>query len=139
MQRSSQSSTIVLFDGQCNLCSGVVQRLITLDPSARLRFASLQSPAGLQLRQTFSVPATEDSMIVVAGGQAFLRSDAALAIGRTLGGGWAVGAAVARFVPSPIRNAAYRILAANRFRWFGKPDHCWLPTPELRARFLPDN
>lgn len=23
-----------------------------------------------------------------------------------------------------------------RYRWFGKAETCWLPTPELKARFL---
>ena len=39
-------------------------------------------------------------------------------------------------IPRSIRDAAYRLIARNRYRWFGKSETCWLPTPELRARFL---
>jgi predicted DCC family thiol-disulfide oxidoreductase YuxK len=38
--------------------------------------------------------------------------------------------------PKVLRNAVYRLIAANRYRWFGKKSECWLPTPELKARFL---
>ena len=39
-------------------------------------------------------------------------------------------------VPSPLRDLVYRFVANNRYRWFGKREECWVPTPELRARFL---
>jgi len=24
----------------------------------------------------------------------------------------------------------------NRYKWFGKKEECWLPTPDLKTRFL---
>jgi predicted DCC family thiol-disulfide oxidoreductase YuxK len=39
------------------------------------------------------------------------------------------------FLPPFLRDAAYDLLAANRYRWFGQLDACRVPTPEVRARF----
>ncbi|MFP5284488.1 MAG: thiol-disulfide oxidoreductase DCC, partial [Thermoanaerobaculia bacterium] len=39
-------------------------------------------------------------------------------------------------IPRPLRDALYRWIARNRYRWFGRTETCWLPTPELQSRFL---
>jgi predicted DCC family thiol-disulfide oxidoreductase YuxK len=39
-------------------------------------------------------------------------------------------------VPKSIRDAVYNLIAKNRYKWFGKKNECWLPTPDLKARFL---
>jgi predicted DCC family thiol-disulfide oxidoreductase YuxK len=137
--KGSVSSGIVLFDGECNLCSGVVQWLIPHDPSARLQFASLQSVAGQHLLRSFGVPHDTDSVVVIADGVARTQSDAALLIGQIIGGHYAFLARIGLLVPRPVRNLAYNVLAANRYRLFGKKDECWIPTSQLRARFLPDS
>jgi len=43
---------------------------------------------------------------------------------------------VLRWLPRRLRDRAYRALARNRYRWFGRYDTCFLPTPEQAARFL---
>jgi predicted DCC family thiol-disulfide oxidoreductase YuxK len=53
-----------------------------------------------------------------------------------LGGFWHV-VSWLRVVPRPIRDAIYDTIAKRRYRWFGKFDTCRIPSPELRARFLP--
>jgi predicted DCC family thiol-disulfide oxidoreductase YuxK len=63
------------------------------------------------------------------------RSDAAIAIARGLKAPWTL-LGVARIIPRPIRDALYRFVARNRYRWFGKRDTCMVPTAELRARFI---
>ena len=127
---------IVLFDGVCNLCSGAVQFIIRRDPAGRFRFASLQSPLGEELLARFGIDrGVTDSVILVEGDRWYKESDAALRIARGLGGPWkALG--IFRLIPRPLRDAAYRLIARNRYRWFGKRETCWLPTPELRGRFL---
>ena len=41
-----------------------------------------------------------------------------------------------RIFPKFIRDGVYNLVAKNRYRWFGKKEECWVPTPELKARFL---
>jgi predicted DCC family thiol-disulfide oxidoreductase YuxK len=127
---------IVLFDGVCNLCSGSVQFILRRDRGARFRFASLQSPAGRELLARLAIDSAGiDSVVVIEGERWFKESDAALRIARHLGGLWTL-LTVLRLIPRPLRDRAYRFIARHRYRWFGKRDTCWLPTPELRGRFL---
>ncbi len=130
------SHPIVLFDGVCNLCNGSVQLIIKRDPGARFRFASLQSAVGERLLAELRIDRRGlDSLIVVEEGRWYKESDAVLRIVRILGGPWrALG--IFRLIPRPLRDRAYRIVARNRYRWFGRRETCWLPTPELRSRFL---
>jgi predicted DCC family thiol-disulfide oxidoreductase YuxK len=130
------ANPIVLFDGVCNLCSGSVQFILKWDPEARFRFASLQSEIGQTIQAEHGLdPGTLSSVLLVEEGRLYRESDAALRIARYLPGAWKL-LTVLRIVPRPLRDGLYRLIARNRYRWFGKADTCWLPTPELRGRFL---
>lgn len=129
----------LLFDGVCNLCSGSVRWVIRHDPQALFRFASLQSAVAQDLLRRHGRPHAAsdrlDSVVLVDGDRLWVKSDAALEVLRRIGGGWAL-LRVLRLVPRPIRDAVYDWVASHRYRWFGKRDECWLPTPELSRRFL---
>lgn len=135
----AEPPTIILFDGVCNLCSGVVHFLIARDPHARFRFAALQSEAARAAcaRVGHELPAstTPSTVVVIEQGRALERSDAALAIARRLPFPWPM-FGVFGVLPRGIRDALYRILARHRYRWFGRTSECMVPTPELRCRFL---
>ncbi|MDJ0365213.1 thiol-disulfide oxidoreductase DCC family protein [Hymenobacter sp. H14-R3] len=131
----------ILFDGVCNLCNGFVQFIIRHDPQGRFRFAALQSETGQALLAAHGQPptaaqlASPDSVILLEGGQLYSHSAAVLRIARRLGGPWRL-AAVGGLLPQRWRDGLYRFVARHRYRWFGRQESCWLPTPELRARFL---
>lgn len=133
----SSTGPIVLFDGHCNLCSGVVDFLIRRDPRGVLRFASLQSAAGQRLLVAHGIPVPEepDTMVLIDGDRALVRSSAALATTQYLRFPWPL-ARVAIVVPRVLRDAVYAVVARNRYRWFGRSAACRLPTPDLRSRFL---
>ncbi|NMO14973.1 DUF393 domain-containing protein [Pyxidicoccus fallax] len=135
--KQGESTAVVLFDGVCNLCNGAVNFIIDRDPSARFRFAALQSAQAASLLAPLGrVPeADPQSFILVEDGRVYERSSAALRVARKLPGAWKLFYAFI-VVPTPIRDAVYRFIARNRYRWFGKADACRMPTPELRARFL---
>lgn len=128
--------SIVLFDGVCNLCNHSVHFIIDRDPHQQFRFASLQSDHGRQLLEHHGLPAEQlDSIVLIEAGRAYLRSSAALRIARRLKWPWKI-FYLGVVIPRPIRDAIYRWIAANRYRWFGKEETCRIPTPELRSRFL---
>lgn len=130
------SSPVLLFDGVCNLCNASVQWVIRHDPKAVFRFASLQSEAGQALLQKFNLPTDElNTVVLVDGGKVYTRSDVPIQVGKKLGGWWHL-LQMFFIIPRPLRNAVYDWIARNRYRWFGKKEECWLPTPELRERFL---
>ena len=130
---------IILFDGVCNLCNATVRFVIRRDPHARFRFAALQGDAARRLcaERGLPVPAASepDSIIVLIDGRALERSDAAMAIAGGLRFPWPLLGAL-RVIPRPLGDWAYRLVARNRYRWFGWRDTCMLPTPELRARSI---
>jgi predicted DCC family thiol-disulfide oxidoreductase YuxK len=128
---------VIIFDGVCTLCSGVVQFIIKRDPHAVFRFAALQSDAGSRLlRQHGLDPAEATSMLLVKDGKAYLKSDAVQQIARVLPWPWKAGCVVLALIPRSVRNWAYDFIARNRYRWFGKKERCTLPSAEIRARFL---
>ena len=130
----AEPAPIVLFDGVCNLCNGVVRWLIRHDPEARLRFSSLQSEAGGELAARHGLRGLE-SVVVIEGDRAFVRSDAVLRLAHHVGRPWSLLAA-AGVLPRPLRDLAYRGIARSRYRIFGRRRECLVPTPELRERFL---
>jgi len=126
---------LLLFDGECSLCSSAVQFVLKHERDSELRFAPLQGEVG---RSTLSAhgldPETLDTLVVVAEGRALVRSDAAFELVRHLGP-WRVLRAL-RIVPRGLRDWVYDFVAKRRYRWFGKRDACWMPQPEHRGRFL---
>ena len=127
---------IVLFDGVCNFCNGVVNWVIDRDEDGYFKFAALQSEIGQELVAKHGIDRNDtDSIILVEGEKAYTRSTAALRIAKRLNGIWSWGYALIA-VPAPIRDLFYRLFAKYRYRLFGKRDACLMPTPEIRTRFL---
>ena len=73
-----QNKTLVLFDGQCNLCNASVQFILRRDKRELFMFSSLQSDAAkeilLHLDGKNIVP---DSVVVQKAGRLLFESDAA--------------------------------------------------------------
>lgn len=127
---------LILFDGVCNLCNSSVNFVIDRDPEAKFSFASLQSEVGQMVLQYNGEPLHSlESVMLWQNGKLYKKSRAALEIARQLTGPWP---ALYLFVivPAFLRNFIYNIVAANRYRWFGKEDQCRLPAPGLKERFV---
>jgi predicted DCC family thiol-disulfide oxidoreductase YuxK len=129
-------SPILLFDGVCNLCNGLVTFILRNDPRHRFRFASLQSPAGQALLARHGLPTADlDTVVLIEGSRAFIRSTAVLRTARRMGYLWPL-AFVFILIPRPLRDLVYKLIGKNRYRMFGRREACMLPTPDIRARFL---
>ena len=129
---------IVLFDGVCNLCTSSVQFIINRDPAGIFRFASLQSAYAQGALKQHGISTSPDdlfSIILLANGKIYSRSDAALEIARYLSGWWPA-LRVFKIVPRFIRDAVYNWISLNRYKIFGKKEACMIPDPELKMRFL---
>lgn len=165
MEERTKDYDIILFDGECMMCSAIVRFVIRRDPARRFRFASLESEAGGAIRRRalggpgarltvrgselakgnvssdavdgktgVGVPAP-DTFMLVRGDQIYMKSRAGLEVVKELRGAWPLLYAFI-VVPSPIRDKVYDYIARNRYRWFGRNDHCLLPAPENRDRFI---
>jgi predicted DCC family thiol-disulfide oxidoreductase YuxK len=129
---------LVLFDGVCNLCHGSVQFIIKRDPKDQFRFASLQSQGAAPFLALYKLdPSYLDSIVLIEGGRCYRDSTAALRVAKRLSRLWPLFFYIFIIVPRPLRDLVYKWIARNRYRWFGKQeDACWIPTPELRKKFL---
>ncbi len=125
---------IVFFDGYCGLCNGFVDFVIARDQQKKFRYATLQGKTAQQLL-TPEETVHLDSVVVFIQQKKFKKSQAVLEVFRELGGGWQL-LSVFRFLPHPLLDFFYDIVAKSRYRWFGKSDVCRLPTPEERTFFL---
>ncbi len=132
----THTEKIILFDGVCNLCNGSVQFVLKHDKKNQFLFGSLQSKTGQEYLQQFNL-ATEtfSSFMLIENGKLYTRSTGALRVLKHLGGGWQLLYGLV-IIPRFIRDAVYNWIARNRYKWFGKQESCWLPTPALKARFL---
>ncbi len=127
---------VILFDGVCNLCSSVVQFVIKRDRKNQFKFASLQSTFGQSVLRKFNLPTnTFNSFVLYKKRKAYTRSTGALLVAKELSGLWPT-LYLFIIVPAFIRNAVYDFIGKNRYKWFGKKEACWLPSPQLRSRFI---
>jgi predicted DCC family thiol-disulfide oxidoreductase YuxK len=127
---------LIIFDGECVLCSGSAQFVLRHDVAGAFRLLAAQSPLGDALYRHYGLdPADYETMILIENGVAYVKSEAALRIARGLGLPWSL-AAIFRIVPRSLRDALYMLVARNRFRWFGRREVCFRPQPQYADRFL---
>jgi predicted DCC family thiol-disulfide oxidoreductase YuxK len=137
---------LVIFDGHCGFCNHSVRWFLTRDRQDRLRFVPFESPKVAGLLTRHGLDATETSFspntILVAQGlegpaeRLLARSDGVLAILRELPSPWPSVAATLSWIPRPIRDLGYRLVAQWRYRVWGRLDTCPIPIPQERERFL---
>ena len=127
---------IVFFDGECILCNGFLDVMLAIDSQAKLRVAPLQGETAAALLPPLPNNPEEWSIYYLDEKGLYYQSEAVVQILRRLGGIWSL-LSVGGTIPLPIRDAVYRFVASNRYRWLGKREQCRVPTQEERDRFLP--
>jgi predicted DCC family thiol-disulfide oxidoreductase YuxK len=136
MLETSKTANVILFDGVCNLCSGIVQFVIKHDKKNVFKFASLQSTFGQTLLKNFDLPASHfNSFTLYQNGKIYTKSTGALMVARHLSGAWSLLYPL-MIIPRFIRDFFYNVIAANRYKWFGKKEECWVPSPALKIKFF---
>lgn len=126
---------VILFDGFCNLCNASVQFIIKRDRGDYFRFAALQSQTGKAIASKYNALTNANSVILIEGEKKYIESTAALRIAKKLSGLWPL-LYLFIIIPPPIRNCIYRIVAKNRYRWFGKRKECMIPSTKLQLKFI---
>ncbi|WP_240687947.1 thiol-disulfide oxidoreductase DCC family protein [Pseudalkalibacillus hwajinpoensis] len=132
--KKNQSTNVILFDGVCNLCNGLVKFMFKYDKKAIFSFASLQSEVADKLLREARIIEAPDSVIVIRDGEALVKSEAALYIVKRLGGIFNL-LLIFHIIPRGVRDKLYDVIARRRYKWFGKQEACMIPTPEQRSRF----
>ena len=110
--------------------------MIKRDPAGKFKFGALQSQEAKELLKGSTIdPRDLGTVVYLQGDRIFTRSGAALRILSDLGGIWSL-FRLNLFIPPFIRDFFYRIVAENRYKWFGRKRSCMVPTLQLRERFI---
>jgi predicted DCC family thiol-disulfide oxidoreductase YuxK len=132
---------LLLYDGDCGMCSRVVRAVLALDRKGAFAFASLQSPFAARQLTRFGIEAGRmDTMVVIRhfrepDANALLKSAAALFVLSTFGWPWRAAAAVLNLLPRSLADRGYDFVARHRRR-IPSADTCARLSPEQRRRFL---
>lgn len=128
--------SIIVFDGDCAFCSGGVRLLLALDRKGVFRFTPVRSPYGRVLAAGAGVdPEDPSTFLFFDRGDTVQATDAIAAVLARLPAPWSW-LRMLRIVPRPLRDAAYRWVARNRYRIAGRREACLLPLPDQRSRFI---
>jgi predicted DCC family thiol-disulfide oxidoreductase YuxK len=134
-------AVLILYDGVCGLCNGLVRFMLRRDRGDRCRFASLQSPVGRELVTARGGDPDELSTLWVierpgrTDERVWRGGRAAVVALASLGRAWVLLHAL-RVLPAALLDRAYRALASRRYRLGGRLEACPLPAPEHRHKFV---
>jgi predicted DCC family thiol-disulfide oxidoreductase YuxK len=129
-------TNILLFDGVCNLCISIVNFTIKKDTKGKFKFAALQSESGQALLNKFGLSTKDfNSFIFISGDKYFIKSSAVLHVLKELGIVWIL-FYIFIVIPRPIRDFMYSIIAKTRYTIFGKQNTCFIPSPDIKRKFV---
>lgn len=127
---------IILFDGVCNYCNDIVNKIIEADNKDLFRFVAIQSEKGKEIIKYIGMNPNIDSIVLYQPGYAYyVKSEAIFKIARQLNSGFTLIKVLSIF-PSSLANLGYNYFAKNRYNWYGKKNTCMIPSPEIKAKFL---
>src|ERR1700740_3027421 len=124
---------IVVFDGLCNLCSGGARWLEHHQATPPFLLVPMQSDHGRGLLVQHGY-AREDPLtfLVLDDHRRLVQSDAWIHLIVAAGGWWRL-LRVARVIPRAWPDFVYRLIARNRYRWFGRRKICYVPQSRMEA------
>ena len=133
-----KDKNLIVFDGECVLCSGFFRFVIKHDLEKRFVFAVAQSELGEALYRHYDLKAEDyDTNLVILEGVLHERLHAFFEVMKILG--WPYKAiVVCKLLPNWLLDWLYYRIARNRYRLFGKREECLVPGPDLRERFIHD-
>jgi len=128
----------VFYDGHCGLCHRTVRFLLAEGSPSAFRFAPLQSKTFEQTLTKDRRRDLPDSIVLLTHDDRILiYSSAVVYIFQRLGGAWRIVGTLLSLVPRALRDAAYRFIAAIRYKLFEQPGAvCPLIPKQLQDRFV---
>jgi predicted DCC family thiol-disulfide oxidoreductase YuxK len=136
-----EGRALLLYDGVCALCNGVVQFLLKHDRQEKLRYAPLQSSLGREILGRFGIRTFPDGVMLLTDAlkpqeRLYKRSDAVAIALRLLPAPWRLLGRLLTWVPRSLREFGYGVTARLRYRIFGRYDTCPLPPLDQRRKLL---
>lgn len=135
-ERMKEESPVILYDGLCNFCNAVVNFIVRHDKKKIFRFAPLQTKeARALLREHNEAFVSLKTVYLVEDGKVYKRSRAVFRMFRQLPYPWKM-VSFFRILPVWLTDYFYKLIAKNRYRWFGKRNEATPVDEEVKARLL---
>jgi predicted DCC family thiol-disulfide oxidoreductase YuxK len=142
-----EGRALLLYDGVCGLCNGVVKLLLRHDKLDKLRYAPMQSALGREILARVGEHSFPDGVVLITDvlssdvlsskKRLYRRSDAVAAALQLLDTQpWRLLGKALALVPRPLREWGYGIVGRLRYRVFGRYTTCPVPLPNQRSRLL---
>ena len=122
------AQTILYYDGVCILCNKSIRFIINRDRKNQFKIGFLNS---------LKKQDKHDSVVLVHKGIKYQYSTAVIKSLILLGGIYKLAALLFIF-PKSLRDFVYKIIAKNRYKWFGKHNICPTLPEEWKARLIHD-
>lgn len=136
LEELSYKHPIIFYDGICILCNKSIQFYIKHDHSRQLRFALLQSDLGKKVLHKVGRPIEDiDTTILLSKGCYFVESDVGIFACKYLSNPYRFFYSF-RVIPRFIRDFIYKIIANNRYKWFGKDEQCLVPSKQIKEQLI---
>lgn len=121
---NTQDKDIIIFDGECSLCNGVVGWLLKFAPPSIFECIAFQSPRGQDLlHQNNRDTSSLDTVILIDSQGLHTHSDGFLRIVSHIPK-WQRVSALLAFIPRLLRDFVYKTASKYRLRWFGSASSC---------------
>ena len=131
---NDKNSPVLLYDGECGLCSFAVQFILRYEKDKRIKFATLKSDwAKNILRNLSELPPNLDSVVLLQNQTIFIKSKAVMRITPYLKFPFNL-LAVFKIIPTALADAIYDWVARNRQRFFKQ--QCLVMSREGKDRFI---
>lgn len=117
--KTSQNQNIIIYDGICNLCNGVVGWVFKNAPKDKFQFVPFQSRRGQELLTLNNFRTDRlDTVILFEGDTIYTKSTGFLKIVSKMPN-WRLVSQVLGVIPRIFRDTIYDTASRNRIKWFG--------------------
>jgi predicted DCC family thiol-disulfide oxidoreductase YuxK len=137
-----RGKTVLLYDGYCGLCNGMVRFCAKRDLEGKIWYVPLQSETGRRMLLRYGEsPESLESVALFLDAMTrserfFHHSDAVAYALRQLRAPWNWVGSVLRWTPRFVRELAYKLVGRVRYAIFGRYPRCPLPDAAIRSRFV---
>ena len=136
MEPKNLNKKIILFDGVCNLCNSLVNKIIRLDKHDKFLFASLQGKKGKEIIKEFNLQEKNiDSIVLYSNKEIKIKSRAVINIIYNINPLFRF-IIIFRIIPSFILDLIYDFVSKRRYKWFGKKNKCMIPDKNIQSKFI---
>ena len=128
---------IIFYDGPCVFCNFWIRTLCNWDKNDRLRFSSLDSDYAIKFASQREINISNKDTVIVwdQENKIYTESRAFFKIMKTLGGFFNI-ILVFSIIPKFLTDGIYRLIARNRYKWFGSYETCPTPSPSFKHKYI---